>query len=137
MRAIEIATAIGKIPIPNAEPGYDVLWLGLNPAPAKLKKNIHIRLFARMSRGMVAEAKRLHKAGLTYKRMDGLGLEYRYLAKLLQGKLTQKEFEIQLERAINDYAKRQWRWFKRNKDIHWINSKSQALKLTKQFLSGR
>jgi tRNA dimethylallyltransferase len=112
-----------------------VLWLGLNPAPTKLKANIHKRLLGRMKQGMVAEARRLHKQGLTYKRMDELGLEYRYIARLLQNKLTQKEFAEQLERAINDYAKRQSRWFKRNKDIQWISSKSQALRLAKAFLS--
>ena len=135
VRAIEIAKALGKSPTPNPSPKYDVLWLGLNPTPAKLRANIHKRLLARISQGMVAEARRLHKQGLTYKRMDELGLEYRYLAQLLQGRLTQKEFIEQLEREINNYAKRQWRWFKRNKDIHWVGSKQEALSLAKAFLS--
>lgn len=137
IRAIEIAKAIGQSPLQNPAPKYDVLWLGLSPAPVKLKQNIRKRLLARMRSGMVHEARRLHKGGLSYKRMDELGLEYRYLALLLQKKLSQPEFMVQLERAINHYAKRQHRWFRRNKDIHWVSGKTEALRLSKKFLGGR
>ena len=86
---------------------------------------------------MIAEAKRLHAQGLSYRRMEELGLEYRYLARLLQNKISKQEFETQLEREINKYAKRQSRWFKRNKDIRWVSSKTEALRLAKKFLGGR
>lgn len=135
IRAIEIAKAIGKSPTVAPEPKYDVLWLGISPAPAILKKNIHLRLKARMKAGMMTEARTLHEQGLSYKRMEELGLEYRYLAQLLQKKLTQKEFEIELERAIEQYAKRQQRWFKRNKDIRRVKNNTEALRLAKAFLS--
>jgi tRNA dimethylallyltransferase len=135
IRAIEIANAIGKSPEPNPEPTYEVLWLGLNPKESVLKKNIHIRLFVRMRRGMIAEAKKLHAQGLSYKRMQELGLEYRSLARLLQNKITKKEFEVELERAIGKYAKRQSGWFKRNKDIRWVHDKAEALRLAKKFIS--
>ncbi|MBP7770354.1 MAG: tRNA (adenosine(37)-N6)-dimethylallyltransferase MiaA [Candidatus Pacebacteria bacterium] len=135
VRAIEIAKALGKSPTPTTEQKYDVLWLGINPAPKKLAANIHKRLVARMQAGMLAEARRLHKAGLTYKRMEALGLEYRYLARLMQGKLTKHEFMTQLEGAIHQYAKRQQAWFKRNKDIRWVGPKTDALRLAKAFLS--
>ncbi len=135
IRALEIAKALGQSPIPNPEAKYDVLWIGLNPPAEKLQKNIRIRLTARLKAGMIAEASRLHKAGLSYRRMEELGLEYRYLALLLQNKLTRQEFETGLERAINQYSKRQSRWFKRNKDIRWVSSKAAALRLAKAFLS--
>ncbi|MEK7081361.1 MAG: tRNA (adenosine(37)-N6)-dimethylallyltransferase MiaA, partial [Patescibacteria group bacterium] len=84
IRAIEIATALGHVPRLEASlPSYDVLKVGLTLPDKILKQRIHIRLFARISRGMVAETKRLHKQGLSWKRMDELGLEYRYLARYL------------------------------------------------------
>ena len=120
-------------------PPYQTLWLGLSPTLPTLKKNIRMRLFARIRAGMIAEAKRLHNpqagGGLSYKRMEELGLEYRSLARFLQDKINKQEFETGLERAINNYAKRQMRWFKRNKDIKWITSKAEALRLAKSFLS--
>ena len=138
VRALEIAAALGRTPTGGpalqGKGSYDVLWLGLNPGEKKLQKNIHDRLVARLKLGMIAEAKRLHERGLSYKRMRELGLEYRYLADYLQGKLTKKEFEVELERAINHYAKRQIRWFKRNQDIHWVASRAEALRLAKAFL---
>ena len=132
IRAIEIAKVVGKSPLPRPEQKYDVLWLGLNPK--NLQKNIRIRLFARIRAGMIREAKKLHEGGLSYKRMEELGLEYRYLALLLQKKLTKQEFEVQLERAIRQYAKRQARWFRRNKDIRWVSGNTEALRLAKEFL---
>ncbi len=142
IRALEIAKAIGKSPAPTTELMYDVLWIGLNPAPEKLKANIHKRLKARIKQGMVAEAKRLHKAGVSYKRMDELGLEYRYLARVLRNRRAPSASQVaegallqELEKAINDYAKRQVRWFTRNSDIHWVTSKTDALRLAKNFLS--
>ncbi|MDO8517859.1 MAG: tRNA (adenosine(37)-N6)-dimethylallyltransferase MiaA [bacterium] len=117
----------------TAEP-YEILWLGLKPSEQKLKKNIRTRLFERIRVGMIAEAKKLHTQGLSYKRMHELGLEYRYLAKFLQGNINRLALETELERDINKYAKRQMRWFKRNKDIVWVKNKSDALQLSKKFL---
>lgn len=133
IRALEIATALGKNPPPAPEQKYNVLWLGIKPEPEDLQKNIHTRLVARMKQGMVKEASKLHVGGLSYKRMEALGLEYRYLARLLQHTLTKEEFLEQLEREINKYAKRQTRWFKRNKDIRWVTTKAEALSLAKTF----
>lgn len=144
IRAIEIAQTLGKSPSKQDATGttsnkYDVLWLGLNPSEKILKKRIHTRLRARIKSGMIAEAKKLHNppagGGLSYKRMEELGLEYRSLSRLLQKKITQKEFEVELERSIVKYAKRQLRWFKRNKDIRWVKNKTEALRLSKKFLS--
>jgi tRNA dimethylallyltransferase len=135
VRALEIADALGASPAPAPAPAYDVLWLGINPGKEALEANIGARLKSRMKAGMLAEARRLHGRGLSYKRMEELGLEYRYLARLLQGKLAREAFMTELERAIRGYAKRQLTWFKRNKDIHWVRSDAQALRLAKAFLS--
>jgi tRNA dimethylallyltransferase len=136
VRALEIAAVLGKSPKKKIEEKYEVLWLGLNPGENILYKNIHIRLQARMKQGMVAEAKRLHMNGLSYKRMEALGLEYRSLARYLKKEISRVEMENELERAIQKYAKRQLRWFKRNSDINWIKNRTEALRLTKNFLSG-
>lgn len=137
IRAIEIAKAIGVNPPPIAIPKYDVLWLGLYPGEISLKTKIRARLLSRMKSGMIAEARKLHAEGLSYRRMEELGLEYRYLARFLRGKITKLTMESELERAIVQYAKRQMRWFKRNRNIIWITNRSTALRLAKEFLGGR
>jgi len=120
IRAIEIATALGSVPKTTKEIQFDTEWIGVTWPDTILKERIHIRLIARMKKGMVAEATRLHAEGISWKRMERLGLEYRYLALLLQKKMSKDEMLAELETKIRQYAKRQKTWFKRNKNIHWF-----------------
>lgn len=99
---------------------YDALWIGIDPPLQALEEKISRRLKARIRIGMIAEARRLHAAGLSYKRMEELGLEYRALASLLQKKISREEFEYELYTDIRRYAKRQITYWKRNGEIHWF-----------------
>lgn len=119
VRALEIVEALGKVPVLKSEEIYDCEWIGIEWPMEKLEKRIHDRLLARVKQGMVREATNLHTAGLTYKRMDKLGLEYRWLALLLQKKISKEEFLQGLEKEIVQYAKRQMTWWKPNKGIIW------------------
>jgi len=120
IRAIEIATALGKVPpLTRGARAYPAIWIGIKTNDKELQKKIHIRLFARIRGGMIAEAKHLHSAGLSWKRMESLGLEYRFLSLYLRGVLTKKDMLTQLETAIWQYARRQMTWFKKNTKIEW------------------
>ena len=121
IRAIEIATALGRTPeIKMGENPYKFLQIGLRLPDKELKKRIHVRLFSRIRAGMITEAKNLHKNGLSWKRMRELGLEYRYLADFMEKKITKENFIKKLETEIWHYAKRQMVWFKRDKRIKWF-----------------
>ena len=136
VRAIEIATLYGPVaPIMTSSP-YDVLYIGLRADAAVLKERIALRLRKRIKAGMLAEFARLHEEGLSWKRMEELGLEYRYGARLLQKEMSREEFMTQLTSEIYKYAKRQMTWFKRNKDIHWIevSDAKTALTFAERFL---
>lgn len=120
IRAIEIAKALGKVPKMKTSPlPYEIKWIGMKTAEIPLRHKIHKRLLSRMKHGMVREAKNLHATGLSYKRMNELGLEYRYLALLLQKKITKKEMLEKLENDIWQYAKRQLAYWRRNPEITW------------------
>ena len=71
-------------------------------------------------RKMIAEVKRLHAKGLSWRRMEELGLEYRYLSRYLRGLITKAEMVQKLQTEIWRYAKRQLRWFRRNRAIRWF-----------------
>lgn len=132
IRAIEIATALGKVPsIKKSPPKYDTLFIGLTLPTEELKKKIKLRLEKRLKDGMIKEAVELHKNGLSWRRMDELGLEYRYLALYLQKKISLEELKKKLETEIWRYAKRQMTWFKRDKRIRWLKSKEE----TRDFLA--
>lgn len=113
IRAIEIATALGKVPKTKRKLQYNVEWQYLDFPDEVLKKRIHDRLIKRVKQDMVAEVKNLHSHGVSWKRLEALGLEYRYIALYLQQKLTKQEMLRQLESAIWHYAKRQRTWFKK------------------------
>lgn len=127
IRAIEIAKALGKVPELRSRislhekrllNSFEIIGIKINQE--KLNKKIHQRLVERLKHGMIAEVKKLHAEGLSWKRMEELGLEYRYLARFLQGKITKPEMLEQLEKEIIKYSKRQMTWFKRDKKIRWI-----------------
>lgn len=128
IRAIEIAKHLGKVPELSYTlnpSGYTPLFIGLDLPDKKLKKRISIRLEQRIKIGMIAEAKKLHKNGLSFKRMRELGLEYKFLADFLEDKIDKEEMKKLLETAIWQYAKRQRTWFKRDKRILWFRPGEQ------------
>jgi tRNA dimethylallyltransferase len=140
IRAIEIATALGSVPpLVKNESSYESIIIGLNLPREEIQQRIHARLVTRLRRGMVAEAKRLHASGLSWKRMEAFGLDYRYLALFLQKKITKESMMHTIERESWLYVKRQMVWFKRNKNIHWFrpDQTKEIYKLVKDFLENK
>lgn len=124
IRSIEIAKAIGKVPqAKNEKLPFKVLNIGLKPDDKTLRNNIDKRLQKRISWGMIQEAIKLHRNGLSWKKMNELGLEYRYLAQYLQKKITKKDLVEKIKNGNWDYAKRQMTWFNRDKTIKWFEPK--------------
>lgn len=121
VRAIEIGLTEHTETEP-AEPLYDVHWIGLSLPREELKKRIVNRLHQRLADGMLEEAVNLHAGGLSYERMEELGLEYRYMARHMQGKISFHEMIQALELEIYKYSKRQMTWFKKNKKIEWFDA---------------
>ncbi len=139
IRAIEIARALGSVPPvkKGSSSLYDILWIGIRIPEEVLRKNIRARLLARIKQGMVAEARHLHERGLSWKRMEELGLEYRFLARFLKGEITKEEMQEKIEIGNRHYAKHKDTWFKRNKKIIWLDPKKEyarTQKLVRVFL---
>jgi tRNA dimethylallyltransferase len=126
IRALEIVDALGKVPeIQKQNSNYEFIYIGLKPDQKVLEEKILTRLKLRMPK-MIKEAETLHKKGLSWQRMEELGLEYRYLARLLQKKLAKEQFEKELFSEIKKYSKRQMTWFKANKEITWFETLDDA-----------
>lgn len=138
IRAIEIAKYLGKVPNLAIRPPSDtgILQIGIDLPDRILKERIIKRLNARIKQGMIIEAKRLRRKGLSWKRMGALGLEYSYLAQYLQRKITKEQMITELERAIWQYAKRQRTWFKRDTRIMWFQPQhmKRVERLVRKFL---
>ena len=113
IRAIEIAKSLGKVPKIKAKPKYEVEEIYVDLPDEELKKKIRTRLLARLKAGMIDEAKKLHASGISWRRMEELGLECKFVALHLQGKISKKEMTEELESATWQYVKRQRTWFKK------------------------
>ena len=137
VRALEVIEALGSVPLQEAvESQYEWLMLGLEVPNAPLHEKIRERLVARLEQGMVKEVEALVAQGVTYERLDDLGLEYRYIGQYLQKKLTYDEMVDQLEAKSRQYAKRQYTWLKRDGEIEWFGSDDYAtiFKRIEEFL---
>ncbi len=138
IRALEIVLTTGK-PVPPLPTTHyplltTVLYLGLYPGQDELYKKIDLRLKERLDQGMIKEIQKLHNQGLSWKKLEAFGLEYKYISLYLQKKLTQTELLSQLSLAIKHYAKRQMTWFRKNEGIVWMEDPGQITKLVRNFL---
>ncbi|MFA6524038.1 MAG: tRNA (adenosine(37)-N6)-dimethylallyltransferase MiaA [Candidatus Paceibacterota bacterium] len=131
IRAIEIAKVLGKVPKLQSDTNlaraesvslYEFIKIGLYMPLELLKEKINKRLLSRIENGMLKEIQNLHKNGLSWKRMEELGLEYRYVALCLQKKITKEEMLKRLNSEIFKYAKRQMTYFKRDPKIKWFDA---------------
>lgn len=136
IRAIEIAKALGKVPDLKKEQKYNCLQIGLQIEYTKLKKNISQRLTKRLKQGMVAEVTNLHTTGVSWKRLENFGLEYAFIARFLQNKISKQEMLAGIKSESLKYSKRQMTWFNKDKRIIWITKSTKADKLVKEFLLG-
>ena len=69
---------------------------------------------------MMDGVKRLHSGGVSFERLESFGLEYKYIAQFLQGKIDEETMKEEIKIKSRQYAKRQRTWFKRDKNIKWI-----------------
>ncbi len=120
IRAIEIAKSLGVVPPIQKEIKYKALQIGLDATDEVLKDRIYKRLIKRLNNGMLKEVAKLHQQGVTWKRLENFGLEYRFLAQFLQKKITREQMIEELYMAIWHFAKRQRTWFRRDKKIKWF-----------------
>lgn len=114
---------------------FDVLKIGLAASREVLYQRIDERVIKRLDQGMVEEAVKLNKAGLSLERMRQLGLEYRILADYISKKIINIEnLEKILQTKIHQYAKRQLTWFKIQPNIFWfdITDKKYLIAVEKQ-----
>ncbi|GMU74292.1 MAG: tRNA dimethylallyltransferase 2 [Candidatus Campbellbacteria bacterium] len=137
IRALEITARLGVVPRQKPKSDFEALFIGLTLPKEKLNKKIYARLLSRMRQGMVAEVRKLRAGGLSWKKLEDFGLEYRNIAQYLQKKITKEEVLARLAKDIEHYAKRQMTWFKRHPDIHWFSPSefSKIKTLSKKFLT--
>lgn len=137
-RALEIFYLTGQpksAVLKKQPPPYRFLLCGVTVSKSTLHSRIARRLERRLKQGMIAEVKKLHRDGVSWKKLESFGLEYRFVAQYLQKKISRTQMITELQKEIEQYAKRQLTWFRRYHDIAWIQSSAEASKLVTHFLN--
>ena len=131
-RAIEIAEgerqpAAEVIELPDMSPRV----FGLRWQRDRLRQRITLRLRQRLDNGMIEEVESLHAAGVAWETLDNFGLEYRFVARYLQGMINRNDLFQKLNSAIHQFAKRQDTWFRRMQrqgvDICWLDAEKDPV----------
>lgn len=137
VRMIEKASA-GQFGEKKNKPKYEVLQLAIKWTREQIYDRIEKRLDERLPH-IVEEVKNLLNNGVTRNFMERIGLEAKFATYYVDGKFASfEDFRNELLKEERHFAKRQDTWFRKDKNIIWLdgnsNYKEQAEKLVKEFL---
>ncbi len=116
----------GGIKTSHKELRKNTLIVGINPGNEALKARISIRMDMMLEKGLLKEIEKLYKKyGWEVPGMKAPA--YKAFKDYYENKINIDEAKYNFER--NDYllAKRQVTWFKRNKSIHWVKNREEAV----------
>jgi tRNA dimethylallyltransferase len=125
IRAIEVCLALrqkmtevwkqGRDPLQ----GFRILRIGLNPERDLLYARINERARQMFERGLVEETRRLlAKYGDAAWPLGSLG--YRQAGQLIRGEVDEVSALHAAQQAHRNYAKRQMTWFRREREVNWL-----------------
>lgn len=100
---------------------YRYCYFVLNDDREKLYQRIEIRVDQMLEEGLVEEVRRLMDQGCRRDMVSMQGLGYKEILDYLEGDITLKEAVYRIKRDTRHFAKRQLTWFRREKDVIWIN----------------
>lgn len=136
VRALEIVMTTRKpVPALKTRGIFNVLQIGIKKNFDELAKNVKKRLLKRVEKNeLINEVKKLHETGLSWKRLEEFGLEYRFVAQYLQNKISKQETMEKIQKESEHFAKKQITWFKRDKRILWIKNEREARAIIDKFI---
>lgn len=100
---------------------YDHLYFVLNMPREMLYKNIDKRVDDMIENGLVDEVRTLKSMGCTEDMVSMKGLGYKEILRYLNGDLSLDEAIYTIKKGTRHFAKRQLTWFRRERDVIWIN----------------
>ena len=102
------------------QPWYDVLTIGLWMERPLLYERINSRVDRMMNAGLVDEVARLLAKGYDESLPAMQGLGYKEIIAYLKGRWTLEQAVAELKKRTRHFAKRQFTWFRRQHDVHWL-----------------
>lgn len=106
------------------ESPYDFCYFVLNDDRENLYERINLRIDQMLEEGLVEEVQSLKSKGYTRDMVSMQGLGYKEVLDYLNSECTLEEAIYILKRDTRHFAKRQLTWFRRERDVIWIEKQS-------------
>ena len=103
------------------ESPYNFAYFVLNDDRENLYKRIDKRVDIMVKQGLVEEVRRLHQMGYSKDMVSMQGLGYKEILRSFEGEYSMEEAIDIIKRETRRFAKRQITWFRREKEVIWIN----------------
>ena len=100
---------------------YQSCYFVLNDLRDRLYRRIDERVDEMVEMGLAEEVEGLRKMGCTRDMVSMQGLGYKELFAYLEGETTLEEAVAAVKLNTRHFAKRQLTWFRREKDVIWVN----------------
>ena len=100
---------------------YNFCYFVLNEEREKLYERIDARVDAMMEEGLLEEVSALRERGIKRGMVSMQGLGYKEMLEYLDGECTLKEAVYKLKRDTRHFAKRQLTWFRRERDVEFLD----------------
>ncbi len=123
VRAIELSINENKRSIKSNQQrqDWDILKIGLTAPRESLYKNSDLRVLSWLRQGIIREVQNLMNKEIPFEKFLQLGLEYKIIAKYLNGQIRQDELVAKIQYSLHSYIRRQQTWFKKEKDVFWFD----------------
>ena len=129
IRALEYYRQTGK-PISQhneeqrqKESPYNLAYFVLNDERTRLYERIDARIDQMLADGLIDEVKTLKKMGYHKGMVSMQGLGYKEILAYLEGEMSLDEAVYVLKRDTRHFAKRQLTWFRREKEVIWLDKR--------------
>ncbi len=103
------------------ESPYQFLYYVLNTDRSLLYQRIDQRVDKMVKDGLVEEVRKLKELGCTRSMVSMQGLGYKEILDYLDGACSLEEAIYILKRDTRHFAKRQLTWFRRERDVKWLD----------------
>lgn len=103
------------------ESPYNFCYFVLNDDREKMYANIEKRVDIMLDMGLVSEVEKLYEKGYRKEMVSMQGLGYKEILDYLNGDISLERAVYLIKRDTRHFAKRQLTWFRREKNVTWVN----------------
>jgi tRNA dimethylallyltransferase len=131
----EVREQVGARVRANPLEGYAVTKIGLSPPRPALYARIDARVHEMLAAGWLDEVRTLVSSGVPENVKPFQFIGYSDLRAHLEGHLSLADAVAQIQQSTRRFAKRQLTWFRREQNVHWLESFGDAEETSRAALN--